>query len=72
MVAKLFAILDDESGTYDLVAKAIDRSGLRVIGSGYCRSRWVFEDFMEMALYIFDYFGLKPNHERKLYGKASG
>lgn len=67
MIAKLFAILDDESGTYDLVAKAIDRSGLRVIRSGSVRSRWVFEDFMEMALYIFDYFGLKPNSEKENY-----
>jgi SAM-dependent methyltransferase len=65
LVSKLFAILDDESGKYELVEKAIERSGLQVIRSGSVRIWWVFDDFPEMVFYLFDYYGLAPDGEKE-------
>jgi SAM-dependent methyltransferase len=65
LVVRLFAVLDDESWKYKLAEKAIDRSGLKVFHSGSVRIWWVFENFIEMAFYMCDYFGLELNKEIK-------
>jgi SAM-dependent methyltransferase len=62
---RLFAVFDDESWKFKLAEKAIDRSGLKVFRSGSVRIWWVFEDFTEMAFYMFDYFGLELNREKE-------
>ena len=62
-VSKLFAILEDESEKYALAEIAIDSSGLKVIGTGSVRTRWVFEDAAELVSHLFDYFGLEPDIE---------
>ena len=62
---RLFAVFDDESVKFKLVENAIDESGLKVFRSGYIRTWWVFEDFTEMAAYLFDYFGLELNKEKE-------
>jgi SAM-dependent methyltransferase len=61
LVSRLFAVLDDESGKYEWVAKTIERSGMNLIRSGSVRIWWVFDDFAEMVFYLFDYFGLEPD-----------
>jgi SAM-dependent methyltransferase len=65
LISRLFAVLDDESWKYELVEKAIEESGLKVLRSGSVRTWWVFENFTEMAIYLFDYFGLEPDKKRK-------
>ncbi len=62
---KLFAIFDDESLKFKLAEKAIVKSGMKVIRSGSIRTWWVFEGFTEMAGYLFDYFGLELDREKK-------
>jgi SAM-dependent methyltransferase len=64
-VSELFAIIDDESEKYALAEIAIDSSGLKVIGSGAVRTRWVFEDAAEVVSHLFDYFGLEPDNEKE-------
>ena len=64
-VSKLFAILEDESEKYALAEIAIDSSGLKVIGTGSVRTRWVFEDAAELVSHLFDYFGLEPDIEKE-------
>jgi SAM-dependent methyltransferase len=61
LVSRLFAVLDDESGKYDVVERAIQNSGLALVRSGSVGIRWVFEDFAEMVAYLFDYFGLEAD-----------
>ena len=65
LVAKLFAVLDDESGKYKLAGKAICRSGLKVVHSGSFTTRWIFDDFNEMVSYIFVFFDMEPDIENK-------
>jgi ubiquinone/menaquinone biosynthesis C-methylase UbiE len=62
---RLFAVFDDESLKFKLAEKAIDKSGLKVFRSGSVRTWWVFEDFTEMAFYMFDYFGQELNREKE-------
>ena len=62
---KLFAVFDDESRKFELAERAIEKSGLKVIRSGSIRTWWVFEDFSEMAAYLFDYFRLEPNRQKE-------
>ena len=62
---RLFAVFDDESWKFKLAEKAIDRSGLEVLRSESVRTWWVFENFTEMASYLFEYFGLELDREKK-------
>lgn len=62
---RLFAVFDDESSKFKSAEIAIDKSGLKVFCSGSIRTRWVFEDFTEMATYLFDYFGLELDREKE-------
>jgi SAM-dependent methyltransferase len=62
---RLFAVFDDESSKFKLAEEAIDKSGLKVFRSGSIRTWWVFEDFTEMAAYLFDYFGLELDREKE-------
>lgn len=77
LVSRLFAVLDDESGKYERVTNAIEKSRLSVIRSGSVRLRWLFQDFTEMVFYLFDYFGLAPdrhneNRMAQLLGERRG
>ena len=65
LVARLFAVIDDESWKYKLAEKTIDRSGVKVFHSGSVRTWWVFENFTEMTFCMCDYFGLELNRGKK-------
>ena len=65
LVARLFAVFDDESGKYQLAEKAIEESGLKVFRSGSVKTLWVFDNFTEMVVYLFDYFGIEHNIEKE-------
>ena len=65
LLSRLFAVLNDESEKYDLAERAIERSRLKVIRSGFVRTWWVFEDAAEVVSHLFNYFGLEPDSERE-------
>ena len=61
LASRLLSIFDDESWKYGLAEKAIVSSGLAVAYSGSATTRWIFDDFNEMASYIFDFFDMAPD-----------
>lgn len=74
LMTRLFAFIHDESEEYEKAETAIDLSGLKEKRSGSVKTSWVFEDFAEMKIYMFDYFSLESDLERekdmlKLLGK---
>ncbi len=66
LLNRLFGVLDDESEKYALAEKAIGECGLEVIRTGSVGGLWMFEDFSELAGYLFDYFRLPPNPEQEM------
>jgi SAM-dependent methyltransferase len=76
LMTRLFSFVHDESAEYAQTETAIRNSCFKVIQSGFIETRWIFEDFMEMAGYILGYYGLPTGQEvergmAELLGKRS-
>jgi ubiquinone/menaquinone biosynthesis C-methylase UbiE len=65
IITMLFALLHDESRKYERAEVAIAGASLKELRSGSFRFLWMFEDFHEMAGYLFDYYSMEPDLVKK-------
>jgi len=61
IITMLFTFLHDESRKYERAEAAIAGSGLKELRSGSFRFQWMFENFHEMAGYLFDHYSMEPD-----------
>jgi ubiquinone/menaquinone biosynthesis C-methylase UbiE len=65
LMTRLFSFVHDESWEYAQSETAIGKSCFKIMHSGVIRTKWVFGDFVELADYIFGYYGLPTDLEIK-------